>query len=327
VTSGADDRVVAPSTGSDARTDPALPAGPTGPRGPRSKAPVESWTVLDLILWSADYLADKGVESPRLDAEHLLAHVVGVARLGLYLQFDRPLTSEELDGFRPLLRRRAQREPLQYIVGRQPFRELDLEVTPAVLIPRPETEVLVDVILEWAAERDGEPMTAVDIGTGSGAIALSLAFEGAFASVLATDVDEEALRVAGRNRDAAGLTGRVELRHGPLFEPLRPGERFDVIVSNPPYVAESEAATLQPEVADWEPRGALFGGEDGLDVLRGLVLGARDALKPGGMLALEVGAGQAATVARMMEDADGYDDVRVRRDYAGKQRIVSGRRA
>jgi release factor glutamine methyltransferase len=283
--------------------------------------------VLDLILWSADYLADKGVESPRLDAEHLLAHVVGVARLGLYLQFDRPLTSEELDGFRPLLRRRAQREPLQYIVGRQPFRELDLEVTPAVLIPRPETEVLVDVILEWAAKRDGEPMTAVDIGTGSGAIALSLAFEGAFASVLATDVDEEALRVACRNRDAAGLTGRVELRHGPLFEPLRLGERFDVIVSNPPYVAESEAETLQPEVADWEPRGALFGGEDGLDVLRELVRGGRDALKPGGMLVLEVGAGQADTVARMMEDADGYDDVRVRRDYAGKQRIVCGRRA
>jgi release factor glutamine methyltransferase len=321
VTSGADDRVVAPGTGSDART------GPAGPRGSRPTAPVESWTVLDLILWSADYLADKGVESSRLDAEHLLAHVVGVARLGLYLQFDRPLTSEELDGFRPLLRRRAQREPLQYIVGRQPFRELDLEVTPAVLIPRPETEVLVDVVLEWAAGRHGEPMTAVDIGTGSGAIALSLAFEGAFASVLATDVDEEALRVAGRNRDAAGLTGRVELRHGPLFEPLRPGERFDVIVSNPPYVAESEAETLQPEVADWEPRGALFGGEDGLDVLRELVLGARDALKPGGMLALEVGAGQADTVARMMEDADGYDDVRVRRDYAGKQRIVSGRRA
>lgn len=282
----------------------------------------ESWTVLRLILWSADYLAARGVEGGRLDAEHLLAEVVGVGRLQLYLDFDRPLTPVELDGFRPLLRRRAKREPLQYILGHQPFRELDLEVSPRVLIPRPETEVLVGEVLEWASATGRRDLTALDVGTGSGAIALSLAFEGAFASVLATDVDEEAVGLARRNRDAAGLAERVELRVGGLFEPVREGERFDVVVSNPPYVAESEEGTLQPEVIDWEPRAALFGGPDGLGVLRALTGGAARALRPGGLLALEVGAGQAAPVVRMLEDTTQYEEIRVRRDYAGKERVV-----
>ena len=226
------------------------------------------WTVLRLILWSADYLGQKGVRRGRLDAEHLLAHVVGVGRLQLYLDYDRRLTADELDGFRPLLRRRANREPLQYIIGRQPFRELDLEVSPAVLIPRPETELLVGEILDWAAGSERSEMTALDVGTGSGAIALSLAFEGSFASVLGTDVDEGALEVARRNRDSADLGDKVELRLGPLFDPLHPGESFDVIVSNPPYVAESQAMTLDPEVVEWEPKRAFFGGPDGLDVVR-----------------------------------------------------------
>jgi len=285
----------------------------------------DPWTVLRLILWSAEYLGQRGIPSARLDAEHLLAHAVGVGRLQLYLEFDRPLTPEELDGYRPLLKRRATREPLQYIVGHQPFRELTLEVSPAVLIPRPETEVLVGAVLEWASAKGAEGLTAWDVGTGSGAIGLSLAFEGSFASVLATDVDEGALRVAGRNRDAAGLGDRVELRCGALFEPLRPGERFDVVVSNPPYVAESEANVLAPEVGDWEPRGALFGGADGLDVLRNLASGAGAVLCPGGLLALEVGHGQAGPVAGMLTERGEYEEVWVRRDYAGKERIVMAR--
>lgn len=285
-------------------------------------SPSDAWTVLRMILWSADYLGGKGVGTARLDAEHLLAHVVGTSRLQLYLDFERPLTAEELDGFRPLLKRRAGREPLQYILGRQPFRELDLEVTPDVLIPRPETEALVGEVLAWASARARPDLTAIDVGTGSGAIALSLAIEGTFASVLATDVAEPALEVARRNRAGAGLDDRVELRHGRLFEPLVPGERFDVVVSNPPYVAESEAGTLEPEVADWEPRVALFAGPDGLDVLEELVAGAGDALRPDGLLALEVGAGQAAVVARMVEETGRYAGVSIRRDYAGKERFV-----
>ena len=280
------------------------------------------WTVLRMILWSADYLGGKGVATARLDAEHLLAHVVGVSRLQLYLDFERPLTPAELAGFRPLLKRRAAREPLQYILGRQPFRELDLEVTPDVLIPRPETEALVGEVLAWAGARGRSDLTALDVGTGSGAIALSLAIEGAFASVLATDVAEPALEVARRNRATAGLDDRVELRHGRLFEPLAPGERFDVVVSNPPYVAEVEADTLEPEVVRWEPRLALFAGADGLDVLRSLVTGAGEALRPGGLLALEVGAGQTVAVARVAEDTGWYAGVSIRRDYAGKERFV-----
>jgi release factor glutamine methyltransferase len=300
---------------------PAAGAGSAAASGGGARAD-EPWTVLRMILWSADYLRGKGVESGRLDAEHLLAHALGVDRLQLYLQFERPLLSEELDLFRPLLKRRAGREPLQYIVGRQPFRELDLEVEPAVLIPRPETEVLVDHVLEAVREQGADGRTALDIGTGSGAIALSLAFEGSFASVVATDVDPAALAVARRNRAAAGLDDRVELRQGSLFEPLAASERFDVIVSNPPYVAESEEATLEPEVREWEPRAALFAGPEGLDVLRRIAEEAPAHLGPSGLLALEVGAGQAKAVAAMLESSRAYRLVRIVRDYSGRERFV-----
>ena len=289
----------------------------------RADAPDDDvWTVLRMILWSAGYLEEKGVESGRLDAEHLLAHALGKDRLQLYLEFERPLTEDELDAYRPLLKRRAAREPLQYIVGRQPFRELDLEVDPSVLIPRPETELLVSRILEWAEDRGLADGSALDVGTGSGAIALSLALEGPFASVLATDVDEGALAVAGRNRDAAGLGERVELRAGRLFEPVGEEERFDVVVSNPPYVAEDEAEELEPEVREWEPARALFGGSDGLDVLRGLAAGAAGHLRKSGLLALEVGLGQAEAVAEMLEASEEWEDVRILRDYTGRERFV-----
>jgi release factor glutamine methyltransferase len=282
----------------------------------------DSWTVLRMILWSAEYLQEKGVTAGRRDAEHLLAHVVGVSRLQLYLEFERPLTSTELDGFRPLLKRRAGREPLQYIVGRQPFRELDLEVCRGVLIPRPETEVLVDEILKWMETKAPVDPVALDIGTGSGAIGLSLAHEGYFTHVTATDIAGVALEVARRNRDSAALDDKVDLRRGSLFEPLQDGERFDVIVSNPPYVAEVDEAALEPEVRDWEPREALFAGEDGLDLIRRMVGEARKHLKPGGLLALEVGSDQAKFVAELLLKRGEYEEVRVLRDYTGRERFV-----
>ncbi len=286
----------------------------------------EAWTVLRLMRWSGEYLEGKGVERGRLDAEHLLAHALGMPRLQLYLQFDRPLEPFELDRFRPLLRRRAEREPLQYILGRAAFRELDLVVDPRVLVPRPETEILVDEVLAWAAGRGRADLTAVDLGTGSGAIALSLVREGPFARVVATDASEEALAVAALNAREAGLEAHIELRHGSLFEPLAHGDRYDVVVSNPPYVAEAEAETLEPEVGTWEPAGALFGGPDGLSVLRSIVAGAWAFLHGGGLLALEVGASQAGQVVAAVEAEGGYDDVRVRRDLAGRQRVVMARR-
>lgn len=296
--------------------------GQAAARGAGAEGP---WTVLRLVLWSADYLSGKGIDSGRLDAEHLLAHVLGLGRLQLYLQFERPLTPPELDVFRPLLKRRAAREPLQYILGHQPFRELDLAVEPGVLIPRPETEVLVGEILAWARSEGLEAPVMLDVGAGSGAIALSLAHEGYNTHIVAVELSEAALEVARRNRDSAGLTEKVDLRGGSLFEPLGENERFDVIASNPPYVAEVDEAGLEPEVRDWEPREALFAGADGLDVVRRIVAGARAHLKDRGLLALEVGAGQTAEVVELLRATGEYEDVRVVRDYAGRQRFVLAR--
>ncbi len=282
-----------------------------------------------MILWTADYLAAKGVDRARLEGEHLLAHALGLKRLDLYLQYDRPLTPEELDGFRPLVKRRARREPLQYIVGSQPFRELDLLVDGRVLIPRPETEVLVEEVLGWARGRapEGGDLDALDLGTGSGAIALSLAVEGPFRRVVATDRSVAALDVAALNRAAAGLDERVDLREGADFEPLTEDERFDVVVSNPPYVAERERPGLQPEVLEWEPEGALFAGPDGLDVIRRIVAGAPARLRDGGLLALEIGAGQAGAVEGLLGGMEGWDSVTVRADLAGRERVVLAERS
>lgn len=282
-----------------------------------------------MILWTAEYLEAKGVDRARLEGEHLLAHALDLKRLDLYLQYDRPLTPEELDHFRPLVKRRARREPLQYIVGSQPFRALDLLVDGRVLIPRPETEVLVEEVLTWARGRvpEGGELEALDLGTGSGAIALSLALEGPFRRVVATDRSTVALEVAALNRAAAELDERVDLREGVDFEPLRDDERFDVVVSNPPYVAERERGGLEPEVLEWEPEGALFAGPDGLDVIRRIVAGAPARLRDGGLLALEIGAGQAGAVEGLLEGTEGWNSVTVRADLTGRERVVLAERS
>lgn len=283
----------------------------------------ESWTILRMILWSAEYLKNKGVETGRLDAEWLLAAALGVDRLQLYLKYDRPLSSEEREAFKPLLRRRAGREPLQYIIGRTGFRELELKTDPRVLIPRPETEVLVQEVLDWAS---AGAESVWDMGTGAGAVALSLAAEGTWTRVVATDVSPEALSVAADNAERYDLGGHVEFREGSLFEPLEEGERFDVIVSNPPYIAEGEKGELQPEVRDWEPPEALFAGEDGLDVIRELVAGAPKHLLSGGLLALECGLGQAEGIAADVQATGAFGAVRIRADLTGRPRFVTAER-
>lgn len=290
-----------------------------------ARAPGEPWTILGLILWSADYLTGKGVESGRLDAEHLLAEALGEERLELYLHFDRPLAVEELASFKPLLLRRGRREPLQYILGRTGFRELELKTDRRALIPRPETETLVGEVLAWAADRGGL-LSAVDIGTGTGAIALSLVTEGPFARVVGIDSSEEALGLARENAGAVGVDGALELLPGSLFEPLEPGERFDVVVSNPPYVADGDAQDLAPEITEWEPPGALFAGPAGLDVLRALVMDAPDRLNGGGLLALEVGDGQADDVVALVRQRQAFGDPVVRKDLAGRPRVVMAER-
>lgn len=306
----------------------------------------ESWTVLRMIRWSGQYLEEKGVEGGRRDAEHLLAEALGVSRLDLYLQFDRPLTPEELSTFKPLLLRRAEREPLQYVLGHTTFRELDLRVDRRALIPRPETEVLVGAVLEWARERwperesgaaegaagaereeetpEGEAGggTALDVGTGTGAIALSLALEGPFRSVVATDRSSDALELAAENRRAAELEAAVELRVGSLYEPIRDGERFDAVVSNPPYVAEEEAGSLEPEIREWEPTEALFAGAGGLEILEALVRGAPEVLRAEGLLALELAPGQAGELETAVRETGAFRRPRIRKDLAGKERIL-----
>ena len=277
------------------------------------------WSVLDLVRYTTDYLGGKGIRDARLNAELLLADTLGLKRLDLYLQFDRPVRPDELADFKSRLLRRARREPLQYIAGHAAFRELRLKVDGRVLIPRPETELLVGEVLSWAGGRTG--LTALDIGTGSGAIALSLATEGPFRRVLATDLSADALALAQENHGLAAPDAPVEFRLGPLFAPAA-DEQFDVIVSNPPYVGEDERGDLEPEVRDWEPSVALFGGAGGLEVIVDLVRAAPAHLCAGGLLALEIGAAQAARVMALVGATACFSEPRVVRDLAGRDRIV-----
>jgi release factor glutamine methyltransferase len=281
------------------------------------------WTIVELLKWTAEYLGGKGFHNARLNGELLLAGTLGLRRLDLYLQHDRPLAPAELDDFRDRLRRRARREPLQYIDGTAAFRDLVLQVDRRVLIPRPETEVLVQEVLDWARGREG--LRAVDVGTGSGCIALALATEGPFAEVVAVDASADALRVAQANLERVAPAVPVRLRLGDLLGDMA-AERFDVVVSNPPYVGVEEAAGLDAEVREWEPEEALFAGEGGLDVLCRLVPQAAAVLREGGLLALEIGAGQGAAVARLIDETSGFGPARVVPDLAGRDRVVRAER-
>lgn len=277
---------------------------------------------MEAVRRSAEYLGRKGVENGRLDAEHILSHVLEMGRLQLYLHFDRPLSSAEMAACRPLLRRRAAREPLQYVLGTAPFRNLELTVGPGVAVPRPETEHLLDALLD-ATERGPDSATpfgsALDVGTGSGALALALAAEKLADVVLATDVSSTALAAARRNAAQAGIEA-VEFRKGPLLEPVA-GATFDLIVSNPPYLTTAEWRSAAPEVREWEPRVAMEAGHDGLDVIRPLIRSAVPALRPGGWIGLEVGRSQTRAVASIFREA-GAGQVVVREDLAGLPRYV-----
>lgn len=276
-------------------------------------------TVMEIVRRSGTYLDGKGVEKGRLDAELIVAHVLGVPRLDLYLRFDRPMSSDELAACRALLRRRGAREPLQYVLGTAPFRELHLEVGPGVAIPRPETEYFLDALLALAGP-DRTFGAALDVGTGSGAIALSLAGEGLARTVTATDLSPKALAAARRNARAAGLS-TVDFRSGHLLEPVA-GDTFDLVLSNPPYVTDAEWRGAAPEVRDWEPPGALAAGPDGLGVIRELVPSMMSALRPGGWAGLEVGRTQTQAVAALFRRCGRNARVEVREDLAGLPRYV-----
>ncbi len=287
-----------------------------------------AWTILELLGWTTGYLREKGAPTPRLDAEVLLAHALGLDRVGLYVNFERELTPAELTAYRELVKRRGQREPVAYIRGLKEFWSLEFEVGPAVLIPRPETELLVEEGLKAARSLRAEGLEAprlIEVGTGSGAVAACLARElgpGLPHGVLATDSSPEALAVARRN--AARHGAAVGFVEADLLAPF--GEAAaDLIVSNPPYVPRGELARPQAPELTFEPRAALDGGEDGLEVIRRLVAEAPRVLAPGGWLLLEVGAGQAPAVAALCEEAGLAEVARVR-DLAGVERVVKGRK-
>jgi release factor glutamine methyltransferase len=280
------------------------------------------WTILELLRWTAGHFEALGIESARLDAECLLAHALGVGRMRLYLDFDKPVSEAERGVFRELVRRRAsERVPVAQLLGRREFWSLSLLVTPAVLVPRPETETLVAAALELLPAGKGAA-SVLDVGTGSGAVALAIASERPAARITATDVSPAALEIARKNADEHGMAERIRLLEGDAFDPVA-GETFDLVVSNPPYVAETQRATLPPELAH-EPEEALFAGPDGLRVLRRLVDGAAGALAAGGGLALELAPEQASRVAGWCREA-GLLDVRTLRDLAGRPRVVAAR--
>jgi release factor glutamine methyltransferase len=282
-----------------------------------------SWRVIDLLRWTTEHFAARGIASPRLDAEVLLAHALGCPRLALYVEFEKPVTPEERARFREAVRRRgSERVPVSQLVGRREFWSLPLRVTREVLTPRPETETLVEAALELLPDREGE-VRVLDVGTGSGAVALALAGERPKAHVTGSDISHPALQIARENADALQLSDRVRLLEGDLFAPVA-GEAFDLIVSNPPYLARAEAEGLPPELVH-EPEVALFGGEDGLAVLRPLVAGVLAHLVPGGGFAVEVDPRQAPEVAEACREA-GLVAVETRRDLAGRPRVVAARR-
>ena len=278
------------------------------------------WTVLDLLRWTTDHFASRGIDTPRLDAEVLLAYALECDRLRLYVEYEKPVEEPDRARFRALVQRRAdERIPVALLTGTREFWSLSFEVTPDVLVPRPETETLVTAALERLPDAEAE-LRVLDVGTGSGAVALALATERPKARVVATDLSGAALAVAGRNAERLGLADRVAFAEGDLFEPLA-GERFDLVISNHPYIGRGEADSLAPELRH-EPESALYAGADGLEVLRRLVAEASDHLEAGGVLALEIDPRQAPALLQLCTDA-GLRDVRVHRDLAGRERAVS----
>lgn len=284
------------------------------------------WTVLEVVAWIAGDLARRGVSSPRLDAELLVGHALGTSRVGLYVRHDAPLTEAERAAVREALRRRRAGEPVAYITGHREFWSVDLRVDRRVLVPRPETEVLVEEAFAALAD-EAAPWRVVDVGTGCGAIAAVVAKHRPAARVTALDVSAEALAVARENVTRLGLAERVDLceAEGAAWLAARPSS-FDAVLANLPYVATGEFPGLQVEVREHEPRGALDGGPDGLREIRRVVPAAAAALRPGGFLGLEIGADQGEAVVALCAAA-GLVAPAVRRDYAGLCRVVTARRA
>ena len=286
--------------------------------------PNKLWRVVDLLDWTSGYFEQHDIPNPRLDAEVLLGHLLDKSRLQLYLHFEMPVFQEHLTLFRDLIKKRIEHTPVSYLTNRKEFLSLDFYVDKRVLIPRPETEQLVETVL---ATNTDTPQRMLDLGTGSGVIATSVAVHQSEWDIVATDISEPALAVAQQNAEAHACTAQITFMSGDLFEPIKmmetPEQRqFDWIVCNPPYIKNAERDSLSPDVRDHEPEIALFAGDDGLAVIRRLISEAPQYLAPNGKLLFEIGATQAEPVRALIDAEPAYCGCEFLKDYAKKDRLV-----
>ena len=291
---------------------------------PNDSTPDRStWTILELVRWTTDYFRAHQLESARSEAEILLAHTLDARRIDLYLNHDQPLGKDELQRFKALIKRRLRGEPVAYITGTREFWSLEMMVGPTVLIPRPETECLVEAVLPFLRDNGGVPKRVLDMGTGSGAIVIALAHDHPEGRYVAMDRSLEALQLARQNARKHRVEARINWFCGNWDAPLKPDrETFDLIVANPPYIPSADIEGLQVEVRDHEPRLALDGKHDGLACLRGIIQSAHRYLREGGMLALEMGCDQAAAITNIVNGGSQYDIPQIIKDYSGLDRVV-----
>ncbi len=298
---------------------------------------VQDWTIGRLLEWTRGFFENKQIPDPRLEAEILLAHVLGLDRVDLYTGYEQPVQEEARTAFRQLVRRRAEREPARYLTGQAEFMSLGLKVTPACLVPRPETELLVEEALRrrgvarvspGVPARGAGPARIIELCTGCGCVAVSLAVYLPEARVTATDLSAEALEVARVNAEAHGVAERVTLLEGDLYEALdaADAEPADLLLANPPYVREADWAGLAPEIRDHEPKGALVAGPEGTEVVARIVKGAPAYLVGGASLLVEIAADQGPPVREMAEETRGLVDVAILKDYGGQDRLLAAQR-
>lgn len=307
---------------------------------------MQNWTIQKLLNWITDYFTEKAIDAPRLSAEMLLSHVLSLTRIELYTQFDKPVDQRQLDQLHALTKRASQDEPLAYLIGKTEFYSIELNITPDCLIPRPETELLVERAIEFLRSRTArnlETADALDQGhladdakkpaqfvcdlcTGSGCIAVAIAANFPKAKVIATDICDSALEVAATNIEKHNLNDRITLLHGDLFDPLitqLDTTKFDLIVSNPPYVSALEFDALDKNVKDYEPKIALLAGTDGLDVYRRIIEKADLFLKPDAAMILEIGYAQGAAVKELIEQTKAFSQITIEKDPHNNDRIVT----
>ncbi|MBD3674835.1 MAG: peptide chain release factor N(5)-glutamine methyltransferase [Planctomycetaceae bacterium] len=291
-----------------------------------SPAPVNSepWTVRRILTWTTQHFTERECDTPRLDAEILLAHVLNCPRIQLYVQYDRQLTEDERARLRAFVKRRAAKEPVAYLVGKREFFGLDFQVTSDVLIPRPDTETLVVELLD--ALRDLTVAEMIELGVGSGAISVATAVHERDLNIHAVDVSPQALQIAEQNARRHEVDSRITFYEGDLFAPFPEGLQVDAVVSNPPYVQTAELDQLDADVRDHEPRLALDGGEDGLEIARRIIADAPRYLKPNGVLLLELGPDNIRSAAEALEAETSYQQIHILKDAAGRERVLSARR-